>query len=134
VAAEQLTIEPLVSQCSNRCITQQESFPTKPADFYNLNLPQINASFENLLRPGQFDPQYHSLYLRVNTSGDFTLEVTILGKNILPLKKSFHLNVKYEPYSLPVNKIDSLFEVIADEDIYVKFRRGEFENRETENE
>ena len=135
VSAEQLMVETLISQCSDQCITEVESFPEKPSEYYYNRIPfHTNPVLENLLRPGQHDSQYHSLYVKVNTSGDFTLDVMILGRNILPVKKSFHLNVKCMPLELPTKDIEVFFEVIKDEDRYLKLRQGNYNGEECDDE
>ncbi len=135
IAAEQVIVETLIAQCTNRCITKVESFPVKPSEFPYNHVPiGIRPIFEKLLRPGQCDNQYHSLYLKVNGTGDFTLEITVLGKNFVPVKKSFHLNVKYEPLVLPTKDIDVFFELIEDEDKYLNLRQGNYSDKECDNE
>ena len=135
IAAEQVIVETLIAQCANRCITEVESFPVKPSEFPYHHIPLgIRPIFEKLLRPGQCDNQYQSLYVKVNGTGDFTLEVTVLGKNFVPVKKSFHLNVKYEPLVLPTKDIDVFFELIEDEDKYLNLRQDNYNDEECDSE
>lgn len=64
----------------------------------------------------------------------FRHKIWDITKNFVPVKKSFHLNVKYEPLVLPTKDIDVFFELIEDEDKYLNLRQDNYNDEECDNE
>ena len=124
IAAKQLYVETSISDCNNECVTEVDFFPIKPKESIYPNIPlSCRSIFDNLLRPGQCEQQYKSLYIKVNNSGNFTLNITVFGENFSPVEKSFYLNAEIQHCDIQKEKIDSLFKLIADEAGYLEFRR-----------
>ena len=125
LSAEQLKVDAFVIESSNNCIKEVNHFPYKPSESLvkaatlTARIPRVNP----VLHPGEYDDSFDTLYFEVNHEGDFTLKVTVLGKDMPKIQKEFHVNVSYTPRTLDKKTIDSLFEYIQDEDAYLQLRK-----------
>jgi len=127
LSAEKIEIESFISQCSNECVRQIEHFPTRPSEyplFNNIVHPNAALLQPQELHPGKYDSSFVSLYFEVMHDGAFTLDITVLGKDMQPIKKQFHIDVKlilnHNPLS-PQN-VEDFFTYFEDEDDYWNFR------------
>lgn len=124
LSAEQLKVETFIPECSNKCVKEVDHFPCKPSESparavaVAAKVPRINP----VLHPGECDDSFETLYFEVTHKGDFTLEVTVLGKDMPPIRKDFHINVEYASKTLDKNTIDALFECIQNEESYLQAR------------
>jgi hypothetical protein len=127
LSAEQIEIESFISQCSNRCVKEIEDFPHRPSEHRALdNIARLKsvALQSPKLHPGKYDPSFESLYFEVTHDGDFTLDITVLGKDMQPITKQFHIRVQLIPYPINSADVEMYFELFGDEDNYWDFRYG----------
>ena len=120
LSAEQLKVETFIPECSNECARGVNYFPPKPSASAIETMP-VTATLpwtSRILHPGEYDGSFDILYFEVNHEGDFTLEVTVWGKDMPPVRKRFHIDVDYALKALDKNTIETLFEYIQDEDVY----------------
>lgn len=122
-SAEHLEVETFVSQCSYKCISEEDRFPERPSEFSHLMVPHINSISplqQKMLHPGQYNHAFDSHYFAVNHNGDFTFEVTVLGKDMQPVHKAFQIHVQKEERRLQADQIEQLYELIKDEYIFIQ--------------
>ncbi len=121
LSAEQLEVETIISQCSYRCVTKRKHFPEHPFEPTSSIVNNISPAWQRRLHPGQFEPAFESRYFEVNHDGDFTLDVTVLGKDMQPIRKSFPIHVQFKKYPLPAERIEQMFESLKNEDSVIKY-------------
>lgn len=134
LSAEQLEIESFISQCSNNCVKELEEFPSRPSGYPALdNITRLKpASLQTpKLHPGKYNPSFESLYFEVTHDGDFTLEVTVRGKDMQPITKLFHIDVRLKPYPIKAEEVKMFFDSLKDEDTYLDWKH--FIQKEKEN-
>ena len=127
LSAEQLEIESFISQCSNNCVKELEEFPSRPSGYPALdNIQRLKpAALQSpKLHPGKYDSSFESLYFEVMHDGDFTLDITVLGKDMQPITKQFHICVQLIPYSISPDDVEMFFVKFEDEGYYWDFRCG----------
>ena len=119
-----ISVDTLLSQCSNNCVTEVDKFPIKN-QFDTLAMVRgVHSVFENMLRPGEYKSAYESLYFEVNSQGSFSIEITVFGENIpVPIKKSFSFNVMLKSKTLDFDMVENLYDGIKDEDDFFDFRQ-----------
>ena len=106
-----ISVDTLLSQCPNNCVTEVDKFPIKN-QFDTLAMVRgVHSVFENMLRPGEYKPAYESLYFEINSQGSFSIEVTVFGENI-PV-----------PITLDFDIVENLYDGIKDEDAFFDFRQ-----------
>lgn len=115
LSAEQLEVETYISQCSYRCVSEKNDFPTRPDDPTPSALKHISPLQQRMLHPGQFEPAFESCYFEVNHDGDFTLDVTVFGKDMQPVHKAFPIHVQLKKYPLRAEQIEKLFDLFKNE-------------------
>ena len=136
LSAEQIEIESYLPQCSNNCVGKIESFPSRPSPYPGLDeiASLRNASLQTLkLHPGKYDPSCESLYFEVTHDGDFTLDITVLGKDMQPITKQFHINVQLIPRTISSKDVEMFFCYFKDEDQYWNFREKIYIGRDNAN-
>lgn len=121
LSAEQLEVETYVSQCSYRCVTKRKHFPEHPFEPSAPIMNSISSVQQRRLHPGQFEPAFESRYFEVNHDGDFTFDVTVLGKDMQPIHKSFLIHVQLKKYPLPSERIEQMFESLKNEDLVIQY-------------
>lgn len=134
LSAEQVEIESFISQCSNNCVKETEDFPHRPSG--NPALDTITrfkpAPLQTpKLHPGKYNPSFESLYFEVTHDGDFTLDITVLGKDMQPITKQFHIDVRLILCPIETEKVEKFFDCFKDEDAYWDWRN--FIQKEKEN-
>lgn len=124
LSAEQLEIESIILNNSNECVRKIQYFPQRPSG---------NTAFDNCvflahtplqpqkLHPGQYNPVFESLYFDITNNGDFTLNITVLGKDMQPISKQVHINIQQIPYPIDVEEAETFFEYFVDEEKYWDF-------------
>ena len=124
LSVEQLEVESFISQCSNNCVKIIEVFPCRPSDnpmFDNYVSLMHPISQPPKLHPGKYDPSFESLYFEVSHDGDFTLDVTVRGKDMQPITQQFHIDVQLIPYSINSDEVEMFFSKFKKEDAYWDF-------------
>ena len=115
LSAEELEVKTFISQCSYRCVSEKNSFPTRPYDPIASALNNISSPQQRGLHPGQRENAFESRYFKVNHDGDFTLDVTVLGKDMQPIRKTFPIHVQLKNYPLRAEQIEKLFDLFKSE-------------------
>lgn len=136
LSAEQIEIESFISQCSNECVREKEDFPSRPSEYPGFDCrPFLKApSLQSLkLHPGKYNPSSESLYFEVMHDGDFTLDITVLGKDMQPITKQFHINVQLIPFPISSKEVEMFFCCFEDEDQYWNFRDEMHKGRDNAN-
>ena len=118
LSAEQLEIETFVSQCSYRCVSAIIFFPTRPDDLTPSALRHISPLQQRMLHPGRFEPVFESRYFEVNHDGVFTLDVTVLGKDMQPIHKSFPIHVQLKKNTMCAYGVDMCMTYLLLHSIY----------------
>lgn len=121
LSAEQLEVETSVSQCSYRCVSIKKHFPARPDDPTPSALKHISSLQQRGLHPSQSEPVFESRYFEVNHDGDFTLDVTVLGKDMQPIRKSFPIHVQFKKYPLRAERIEQMFDSFVDEETTIQY-------------
>lgn len=124
LSAEQLEVETFISQCSYKCISKKYSFPGRPSEIpymRDLLVDKHSPAPQRRLHPGQYNGAFESRYFEVNHDGDFTLDVTVFGKDMQPIRKSFPIHVQFKKYPLPAERIEQMFESLKNEDSVIKY-------------
>lgn len=132
LSAEQLKIKSSISRCFNECVRRIEDFPPRPSEFVYCAHLKADSLQSPRLHPGECNQFFDSLYFEVVHDGDFTLGITVLGKDMQPITKQFHINVQLIPYPINSDEVKMYFEQFADEDYYWNFRCGLNQKREND--
>ena len=121
ICIEHPLVEYFISQCSQYCINELKHDPFYPVIKPSSSVPNS----DNLLRPGQLKIPFQSLYFEINKSGTFTLEVTILGKNIpQPINQTFKFSVKLEKKSVDIDFVSNIYRTLSDENSFWALREN----------
>lgn len=132
LSAEQLEVETLISHCSGECVCEKDSFPDRPSVFLPLNssiLNRVSPIQQRVLHPDGFESSFESRYFEVNHDGEFTLDVTVLGKDMQPIRKTFHINVFIRKCPLPAVTIEQFFELIEGENSFIHMMAQNEDNK-----
>ena len=133
LSAEQLEVETFISQCSYKCISEKDCFPERPTEFSYLTTSladKLSPVQQRRLHPGQFDGTFDSHYFEVNHNGDFTFDITVLGKDMQPVRKSFHILVQIEERHLRADQIEDLYNLIKSEDLFIQLMGQQKDNEQ----
>ena len=120
LSAEQLEIKAFVSQCSYKCVFEKNNFPERPDDPTPSALKHISPLQQRMLHPGQFEPAFESCYFEVNHDGDFTLDVTVFGKDMQPVHTVFPIHVQLKKYPLRAGRIEQMYDSFVDEETTIQ--------------
>ena len=119
LSVEQIEIESFISQCSNKCVNEMEDFPARPSEnpaFDRIRYSKSSPFQTPKLHPGKYDSSFESLYFEVTHDGDFTLDITVLGKDMQPITKQFHIDVRLTHIPINTEDVEMYFELFGDED------------------
>ncbi len=120
LSTEQLEVETFVSQCSYECVSERKYFPKHPDDPTPSDLKNISSLEQRRLHPGQFEPAFESRYFEVNHDGDFTIEISVFGKDMQPVQKAFPIHVQVKKHPLRAEQIEKVFGLINSENDYIQ--------------
>ena len=132
LSAEQLEVETYISQCSYRCVSEKNDFPTRPDDPTPSALKHISPLQQRMLHPGQYESMFESRYFEVNHDGDFTLDVTVFGKDMQPVHKAFPIHVQLKKYPLRAEQIEKLFDLFKSENDCIQIMKTLLETKRNE--
>lgn len=132
LSAEQVEVETVISHCSGECVCEKDSFPDRPSEFspWGSSLfNRVSPIQQRVLHPGRFESTFESRYFEVNHDGEFILDVTVLGKDMQPIRKSFHINVFIKKCPLTADVIEQFFELVEDENYFIRMMAQSEDNK-----
>ena len=124
LSAEQLEVKTFVSQKTYPCVSEKDDFPSRPYDSNFSTLNSIPSLQQPRLHPGQREIAFESRYFEVNHDGDFTLDVTVLGKDMQPIRKTFPIHVQLKNYPLRAEQIEKYFDLIKNENDFIQMMQS----------